>query len=262
MFDTNIVVVGNVLSPPEWRRTTSTNTLVTTFKIASTARRLDRETGQWTDGNQLRVRVNCWRRLAEGVAASVMIGDPVMVTGRLYTRDWVDSDGNPRTSYEMEASAVGHDLARGRAKFFRNKQAVTATVEIPELETKVRGENAPAITEDEAPTVYGEGVPDSAEPSFDDQPMVPGGAFEPFESNLNLSAPESSEQASGDSPDPASGVSPASVESSAPDGSSAAPGSSTADGDESDAGPGQSSDAAPAVKRVRSRTTRRQPVAA
>ena len=116
MFDTNIVIVGNVLTAPEWRRTTNTNTLVANFRVASTARRLDRETGRWVDGNSLRVRVNCWRKLAEGVASSVTVGDPVVVAGRLYTRDWTDGEGNTRTTYEMEAVAVGHDLARGRGQ--------------------------------------------------------------------------------------------------------------------------------------------------
>ncbi len=62
MFETYVTVVGNVLTAPEWRRTESTKTLVTHFKIASTARRFDRESGQWVDGNHVRVRVTCWRR--------------------------------------------------------------------------------------------------------------------------------------------------------------------------------------------------------
>jgi single-strand DNA-binding protein len=78
MFDTNVTIVGNVLTAPEWRRTTQSGTLVANFKVASTARRLDRESGRWVDGNSLRVRVNCWRKLAEGVASSVMTGDPII----------------------------------------------------------------------------------------------------------------------------------------------------------------------------------------
>lgn len=65
MFDTYVTIVGNVLTTPEWRRTTQSNTLVANFKVASTARRLDRDSGRWVDGNSLRVRVNCWRKLAE-----------------------------------------------------------------------------------------------------------------------------------------------------------------------------------------------------
>ncbi|RSM39549.1 single-stranded DNA-binding protein [Actinoplanes sp. ATCC 53533] len=181
MFDTNIVVVGNVLTAPEWRRTASTNTLVANFRVASTARRLDRDTGRWVDGNHLRVRVNCWRRLAEGVAASVMVGDPVVVAGRLYTRDWTDSEGNLRTTYEMEAMSVGHDLARGKGRFFRNKPAAaTSATETVEAEGQVRGEAAMPVAEDEAPAVYGDGVLDGDEPTFEDVPATTPGGFDPM----------------------------------------------------------------------------------
>ena len=53
MFDTYVTIVGNVLTAPEWRRTTQSGTLVANFKVASTARRLDRDSGRWVDGNEL-----------------------------------------------------------------------------------------------------------------------------------------------------------------------------------------------------------------
>ncbi|RIV36624.1 single-stranded DNA-binding protein [Micromonospora radicis] len=152
MFDTYVTIVGNVLTAPEWRRTTQSNTLVANFKVASTARRLDRDSGRWVDGNSLRVRVNCWRKLAEGVAASVMVGDPVVVCGRLYTRDWTDDAGNHRTLYELEAVAVGHDLSRGRGRFLRNRPSMsTSAVSDPEAEQRVHGEPTEAVPDDEAP---------------------------------------------------------------------------------------------------------------
>ncbi|WCN80428.1 single-stranded DNA-binding protein [Micromonospora sp. LH3U1] len=154
MFDTYVTIVGNVLTTPEWRRTTQSNTLVANFKVASTARRLDRDSGRWVDGNSLRVRVNCWRKLAEGVAASVMVGDPVVVCGRLYTRDWTDDAGNHRTLYELEAVAVGHDLSRGRARFLRNRPSMTtSTVEDSEAESRVRGEPTEPVLAGQAPVL-------------------------------------------------------------------------------------------------------------
>ncbi|MFG1870779.1 single-stranded DNA-binding protein [Micromonospora arborensis] len=154
MFDTYVTIVGNVLTTPEWRRTTQSNTLVANFKVASTARRLDRDSGRWVDGNSLRVRVNCWRKLAEGVAASVMVGDPVVVCGRLYTRDWTDDAGNHRTLYELEAVAVGHDLSRGRARFLRNRPSMTtSTVEDAEAESRVHGEPTEPVPAGHAPVL-------------------------------------------------------------------------------------------------------------
>ncbi|MFI6782974.1 single-stranded DNA-binding protein [Micromonospora sp. NPDC050276] len=154
MFDTNVTIVGNVMTAPQWRRTTQSNTLVANFKVASTARRLDRDSGRWVDGNSLRVRVNCWRKLAEGVAASIMVGDPVVVCGRLYTRDWTDDAGNHRTLYELEAVAVGHDLSRGRARFLRNRPSMTtSTVEDGEAESRVQGEPTEPVPTGEAPVL-------------------------------------------------------------------------------------------------------------
>ena len=163
MYDTHVTVVGNVLHEPEWRRTANTGALVTTFKIASTARRLDRETGKWMDGNSLRVRVNCWRALASNVKNSVTRGDPLIVTGRLFTRDWVDENGVKRTLYELEAAAVGHDLSRGRAVFERVKgNTATSTVEDAEAEQRVGGEPTEPVPDEQAPSQFDETSFDAA----------------------------------------------------------------------------------------------------
>ncbi|WP_430783009.1 single-stranded DNA-binding protein [Actinoplanes sp. G11-F43] len=166
MFETNIAVVGNVLTAPEWRRTTTNNQLVANFRIASTARRFDRDNNRWTDGDMLRIRVTAWRRLAEGVASSITVGDPVVVYGRIFTRDWVDDDNKHRVSYEMEAIAVGHDLARGRARFHRNKPAPNSTIEGADAEAVVRGEHTEPLPAGESPVEFGDGLPDGIEPTF------------------------------------------------------------------------------------------------
>lgn len=170
MFDTYVTIVGNVLTAPEWRRTAQTNTLVANFKVASTARRLDRDTGRWVDGNSLRVRVNCWRKLAEGVASSVMVGDPIIVVGRMYTRDWIDSEGNHRTMYEVEAAAVGHDLSRGRGKFARNRSITsTSSIEDDAAQQRVHGEVTEPVPPAEAPTRLGDNehlFDDDGDPDF------------------------------------------------------------------------------------------------
>jgi single-strand DNA-binding protein len=141
MFDTTVTIVGNALNAPELRRTNGSNTLVASFRVASTSRRYDRDSGRWVDGPSLRVRVTCWRRLAEGVTQSVVTGDPLVVTGRMYTRDWVGDDGQHRVSYELEAIAVGHDLSRGFAKFARHRSGgVTSAVEDAEADARVAGE--------------------------------------------------------------------------------------------------------------------------
>ncbi len=141
MFDTYVTVVGTALTTPEWKRVQSSGVLVANFRVASHARRFDRASGQWVDAASLRIRVNCWRRLAEGVCDSVIAGDPVVIYGRISTRDWKTEQGDPRIAYELDAITVGHDLSRGRAKFFRNKtEKALSVVEDSESESRVNGE--------------------------------------------------------------------------------------------------------------------------
>ncbi|MFG1775766.1 single-stranded DNA-binding protein [Micromonospora sp. NPDC049048] len=214
MFDTYVTIVGNVLTAPEWRRTTQSSTLVANFKVASTARRLDRDSGRWVDGNSLRVRVNCWRKLAEGVAASVMVGDPVVVCGRLYTRDWTDDAGNHRSLYELEAVAVGHDLSRGRSRFQRNRPTMTtSTVEDAEAEHRVHGEATEPVPDEEAPVLPDRRpLDDDFEPDFGafaagrGQPADTAldGSLDPFDDPAD--EPHGEEP---DGPEPRSGGTPA-----------------------------------------------------
>jgi single-strand DNA-binding protein len=90
--------------------------------MASHERRYDKAADQWADGDHLYVNVTCWRRLAVGVAASLVKGDPVLVRGRLYTRDY-EVEGQRRYSIEVEAASVGPDLARCTADVQRPRRA-------------------------------------------------------------------------------------------------------------------------------------------
>jgi single-strand DNA-binding protein len=112
--ETWVTVVGNVASDVSWRRTQN-GTEVANFRLMSTERRFDAESGSWEDGLRVAVRVNCWRRLGENVRACVTKGDPVVVRGRLTVREF-EVDGVRRSSTEIEARTVGLDLARVCAK--------------------------------------------------------------------------------------------------------------------------------------------------
>jgi single-strand DNA-binding protein len=105
------------------------------LRVAYTARRRDRETGEWSDGPTSFVNVQCWRTLADNVQMSLHKGDPVLVMGRLQVRRFEDPEGAPRTAVEIEALAIGHDLARGVAKFSRTRWPSAATAADGELQT-------------------------------------------------------------------------------------------------------------------------------
>jgi single-strand DNA-binding protein len=115
---TNVTVTGFVTAEPKLRHTRD-KTPVTTIRVGSTTRKVDRETGEWCDGDTSYFNVTCWRRLAVNAAASLRKGNPVLIKGRFHTRSW-DDEGKTRTEIEIEAESVGHDLRQGWANFQRN----------------------------------------------------------------------------------------------------------------------------------------------
>ena len=124
MNETTVTVVGNLVDDPRLR-TTEGGLDVAGFRLASTARRYDREAGRYVDSASLFLSVSCWRTLAANVAESLRKGDPVVVTGKLSTRSF-EKDGQSRSVCELEAVAVGPDLARGTAVFRRSPRGAAA----------------------------------------------------------------------------------------------------------------------------------------
>jgi single-strand DNA-binding protein len=128
MYGTNITVVGNVVDEVVNKPTTSGLSRVS-FRVASTQRRRDRESGQWVDGHKFFVNVTFWREFAENVAASVSKGDPVVVSGRIFSRQYVRDESN-HVAYEVEPESIGHDLARGTATFTKRRRGFSGSVEL------------------------------------------------------------------------------------------------------------------------------------
>ncbi|GAA3912758.1 hypothetical protein GCM10022244_23460 [Streptomyces gulbargensis] len=120
MNETTVTLVGNVATAVEYRETPTGG--VARFRFAVTARRWDRERGTWSDGNTSFYTVSAWRSLGANLAASVSVGEPLLVHGRLRVRE-DERDGQRKTFVDIDALAVGHDLARGTAAFRRAARA-------------------------------------------------------------------------------------------------------------------------------------------
>ena len=116
MNDTMVTVVGNVATNVEYRETATGG--MARFRFAVPSRRWDRRAGNWTDGPTSFYTVFAWRSLAQNLAGSVSVGEPLLVHGRLKVRE-EEKDGVWKTSVDIEAMAVGHDLTRGTAAFRR-----------------------------------------------------------------------------------------------------------------------------------------------
>lgn len=114
-----VTVVGWVGSDPVQYRGEDGQVPFTKFRLASTPRVYDREQDGYVDADTSWFTVKTFRHLALNVAEAVRRGEPVVVHGRLRIVDWVAPDGRARTTAELTADAVGHDLSRGTTRFTR-----------------------------------------------------------------------------------------------------------------------------------------------
>src|SRR3954463_11255129 len=116
--ETVITVVGNLTDDPELRFTPS-GAAGAKFRLASTPRTLDRQSGEWKDGEPLFLACNIWRDAAEHVAESLQRGARVIVQGRLRQRSYETREGEKRTVYELEVDEIGPSLRYATAKVQR-----------------------------------------------------------------------------------------------------------------------------------------------
>jgi single-strand DNA-binding protein len=144
--DAQVFLAGYVATDP-LHKLVGGRTSFASLRVAYTPRRINRETGEWSDGPTSFVTVTCWRKLADNVAMCLRKGEPVLVKGKLQVRSYDDREGNPRIAVEVDASSVGHDLARGVALFQRTRRAASETaVEMSaEMAAETAAEEAPAL---------------------------------------------------------------------------------------------------------------------
>jgi single-strand DNA-binding protein len=116
--DTQITIAGNLVDDPELRFTPAGQP-VARFRVASTPRFRDNNSGEWKDGDSLFLTCNVWRQAAENVAESLTRGMRVIVSGRLRQRSYETKEGEKRTVYEVEVDDVGPSLRNASAKVNR-----------------------------------------------------------------------------------------------------------------------------------------------
>src|SRR4051794_3374090 len=120
MNDTQISVQGFVGGAVSLKRVGDTE--VATFRLGCTPRYFNKRSGEWADAPTQWYTVSAWRGMARNVATSLVKGDAVMVVGRLNVSVWQAQDGAERTTLELEATSVGHDLRHGVTRLARNER--------------------------------------------------------------------------------------------------------------------------------------------
>lgn len=140
------------------------------FRLGTTPRQFDKAKGGWVDRPTTWFTVECWRTLAENVNESLERGQPVVVTGRLKTTEWLEN-GESRSRTVLDATAIGHDLARGKATFTRNTPQQQAA-EFASLDEEMRDLSSQAEHQPHAvptPTSH----PAAPDPNRPPQPSLP-----------------------------------------------------------------------------------------
>ena len=117
----HLTITGLVATPPR-HIVTSEGLPITSFRLASTQRRFDRGQDKWIDGETNWYTITTFRQLAVHAAGSIEKGQRVVLSGRLRIRDWENGE-RTGTTIDIEADALGHDLAWGTSAFTR----ITAT---------------------------------------------------------------------------------------------------------------------------------------
>jgi single-strand DNA-binding protein len=117
MNETTVTVVGMVCSEIRYSRAAD-DSPVARFQIRTAHRRYDKRTGAWTEGEPSFYSAACYRTLADHVASSMGVGDPVVATGRLRISHWRRGEEN-MVSAEIDVQAIGHDLRCGTSVYRR-----------------------------------------------------------------------------------------------------------------------------------------------
>jgi single-strand DNA-binding protein len=143
--DAHISLNGYVATQPHIGET-RTGIPSLTMRVAWTPRVIDRVTGEWKDAGTSFLSVRLYRKLAENAATCLRKGDPVIVRGRFIVRDYEDKNGAKRTTVEVDAISIGHDLNRGVAQFQRVRpQTGLTAVQFQEIETGQGGVDTDAF---------------------------------------------------------------------------------------------------------------------
>lgn len=159
-----LTVVGTVGSDPE-ARATSTGRSVTSFRLASTTRVRDPQTGEWRDGETNWYTISAWNDLGRNVHDSIRKGERVLVAGRLRVRRW-EKDDRQGTEVEIVAGSVGHDLRWGTTRYTRAAKSAGARTGDREEGAGTVAEPAPEGGDEWEPSAPGGDAADDADIPF------------------------------------------------------------------------------------------------
>ncbi|MGN8690552.1 single-stranded DNA-binding protein [Atopobiaceae bacterium HCP3S3_F7] len=130
--DTTICIIGNATNAE--LRFSPAGKAVCNFRLASTPRHFNKQSGQWEDGETLWLNCSLWGQPAENFTETVgdTKGMRVIVTGRLKSRTYEDKEGQRRTVFEVDVDEVGPSLRTQTAIVNRSQRGQATQVPQPQ----------------------------------------------------------------------------------------------------------------------------------
>lgn len=107
-----IVIDGRLVADPELRFTQGGKP-VCSLRVAASDSKKD-DTGNWNTTEQIFIGVSLWEAEGEAAAETLRKGDQVIVTGRIYEREYEASNGEKRKSLEMKFPSVAKKVSAPR----------------------------------------------------------------------------------------------------------------------------------------------------
>jgi single-strand DNA-binding protein len=171
-------VVGFVATQPRAGYTKGGSRSVS-MRLGWTPRSFDRETSEWSDQPSSFVTVQCYRKVAEHAAVCLRRGDPIVVRGTLRVREYVDQNGQRRSSVEVHADSIGHDLSRGITMFSRPPAQAEQTAQ--EYERSLAAEAARNQLDGDLALADSDGARDTDRDADEDTELTDDAELEPGE---------------------------------------------------------------------------------
>lgn len=112
-----VQIEGGVVFAPELRFSAAGKAWAK-VRIASKEQKPDGR-GGWEDGPTMFANVVCFGKMAENLIESVMVGDQIVVVGRLEESVWETKEGESRTDLQIIPDFLGVSLRFGAAKTAR-----------------------------------------------------------------------------------------------------------------------------------------------
>lgn len=109
-----ITIDGRLVADPELRFTQG-GKAVCSMRVAASDSKKD-DGGNWNTTEQIFIGVSLWEAEGEAAAEAFRKGDQVLVTGRIYEREYEASNGEKRKSLELKFPTVAKKVTAPRGE--------------------------------------------------------------------------------------------------------------------------------------------------